>query len=124
MDGAKYTPAGNSLRAVAETGWQLPFWDEIRDSQSLRSDQKVPGESHKRRGLRLNGREAAHLSSRSSADQSRTEGEMGKHQEAELRQHHCLTRRATISLISSSDNIDPILHKSEMLVIVGQCESR
>ena len=35
MHGAKYTPAGNSLRAVAETGWQLPFWDEIRDSQSL-----------------------------------------------------------------------------------------
>src|SRR5438876_1036841 len=42
--------------------------------------------------------QASHLSRRSSADQSRTEGEMGKHQEAELRQHHCLTRRATISL--------------------------
>ena len=67
--------------------------------------------------------QASHLSRRSSADQSRTEGEMDKDQEAELRQRHCLTRRAKISLISS-DNIDPILHKSEMLVIVGQCESR
>ena len=68
------------------------------------------------------GREAPHFSSRSSTDQSRTKGEMGKHQEAELRQHHCLTRRATISLISSSDNIDPIPHRSEILVIVGQPE--
>src|SRR5205814_10429451 len=66
---------------------------------------------------------APHLGRRSSPDQRRTEGEMAKGQEAELRQRHCLTRRAKISLISS-DNIGPILHKSEMLVIVGQCESR